>query len=843
MNTKGHIWLCVVMFLLIVIPTVSAVATKDYYKMDEVAGNTSIDVNGSITGNYVPTSSPTTLGKINGAWNFTGINAGFIANLSQDTTRTYNFWINPTGYNNKCVLCIDNSGANGRSILWQVTASNTAAITVWDTGNSTQAAFTPSNLSMALRAWTMYTLVIVDNSYLALYENAVLIQRVNIAYAVQKNIAEMTTLGNRWRGGLMDLGLQAAFDEFSYSDTAWSAADIAFVYNSGAGRYPFNTSAGTNSTFSAYNSYNGSSINSFCVTNGSLWGCTTTGIANISGVYTNSSSLQTITYSSNESGGYFNYTVANANVSSQTSAGLWQAEVYNNYDYELVTNFNLNNTGGSINTTNSSITNTAGQFIKINAGTYNFQFNKTGYFPAYNNSFVISALGNYSITFYDIYNATINVTAKDSFTGASISNISVTINTTNYSATYNSLTANMTRIPMVFPLSYTINISSPGYLSNIANVSLSSNQTNYSVTLGSAISFSINFFDENTLTAVNNVTFQVFAGNFSATFSTNNSRYNLTNLPFGDYQIRYGINSSTWYPRSYYVRIPLQSSSLVNLSLYLINVSSSSIFQRQIINSTSLPIPGMIFVVLRAYPGLNNASYVYNIVDMELTDNNGNAVFAAVPNTQAYTYYLLSNFSTYFTFTPEFLTTQFEQLTAVTSFNSLLNFQSAYGMGSTLIYNNVSQYFIANYNDPSNSVQSVCLYVKYTAGFTVIQNSTCSNSYSGIISIPVSSNVTGEYSAWLMATFGGVSQQINDKTINFQTVTATQANVGWLIIAMCVIVGATLGAFINPILGIIFIIGSIAALGTAVIGMFTMSGAIIVGMLIASLITIFVWRK
>lgn len=598
---KNKLWL-ILFTLILLIPIASAFTyTKNYYKFDELSSNVSIDVNLSINGSYIPTATQTNNSKINGAWNFTGANGGFIANLSQDTSRTYNYWINPNGYGNGCPLCIDNSGATGRSILWQVASSTSQTITFWDTLNNPQTAFSVANMSMPLRTWTMITLVIVDNSYTELYQNGVLIKRTSIAYAVQKNVAEMTALGNRWRTGAMDLNLSASFDEFTYSNTAWSSADIQYVYNAGAGRYPFNTTQITNATFQAVNGYNGTTINSFCVTNGSLWGCTTTGTANITGLLTNASTLQTIRYESNESGGYFNETYTSVNVSSVVNKTMAQS-VISFIGLAKVSGLTVTNT----NFTTPYLSNITHYMA---AGTYNVTASRSGYFNTTQN-YTAVALSNTTAYITNLSSTLYNISLQNNLTNASISNFGYTIVSNTYAWNESGTASGTNAYIYLINGSYNITFNVSGFTTTTFNVTISSGGTiNQTFRVYPENSIYFYFFNASTLLPVTtqNITVALSQGTTIVSNSTNASgSLFMQNITPGNYSLQVSTNNFNLY-RAF---VTIGNNSFQTFNVYLVPSTSSNNAVFTVVNiQTAAAIEGAV-ASIETQPSINS-SYIF----------------------------------------------------------------------------------------------------------------------------------------------------------------------------------------------------------------------------------------
>jgi hypothetical protein len=274
----------------------------------------------------------------------------------------------------------------------------------------------------------------------------------------------MRTLGDA-RSGYDIMEAQSTF-------TNWVNANINYQWNYSL----WNSGATTtsNSSFTATNFYTGSAINSFCVTNGSLWGCTTTGTANISGLLTNVTSLQTISYQSNESGGYFNVTYTGVNVSSLINKAMAQNS-YTFYAVEKVTQKNL--TG--VNFTSIYLNNITHY---MSNGTYQITASKSGY---YNKTVPITAttLQTVSQNISYVGNHTLNITARDLFTNAIINTFNVRVISTTYGYDETYSTTNGIILDNTTSVTLTYEAYATGYFNKTGTLTLTGNASNNTIVL------------------------------------------------------------------------------------------------------------------------------------------------------------------------------------------------------------------------------------------------------------------------------------------------------------------------------------------------------------------------
>lgn len=265
--------------------------------------------------------------------------------------------------------------------------------------------------------------------------------------------------------------IMKASNTFSWSVVS-SNFQVAYRLWAGSGG-----GSATNSTFTAFNFYNNSPVNSFCINITGNFTCTTNGTATVTTILTNSTQLWTVEYRSNESGGYFNTTYAGVNVSSNVNRSMAQSVV----GFSATEKVTGNIISATFNT--SLLTNQTHYFNNQNR---NVSAVANGYYTKtvqYN----VTPLTSSTYVFTEMVNTIFNVSSQD-YSGYRIRNYSATVSNEQYgfsetsSTTNGSLSFNLAR-GVLYNLSITSFDENSSYMiGNFLNINASSNYVfNYSV--------------------------------------------------------------------------------------------------------------------------------------------------------------------------------------------------------------------------------------------------------------------------------------------------------------------------------------------------------------------------
>lgn len=540
-----------------------------------------------------------------------------------------------------------------------------------------------------------------------------------------------------------------------------------------------------------------------------------------------------------QSTGYFNRTYTNHNVLNNLTAELNQSILIVN-GTALVTG---NPVGGvvEINGTNY----TSNTQIYPNCGNnYNATYYPTGgYFPK-TEEISISCLTTNTFTFTDLGNVILNVSAREPFVNVDIANFTVTVTYTPTNYTFSQVANGLyVEVALVDGLSYSVNVSKTNFLSNVSTITMSGNQ-NYSADLAGLNNIFLTFLDEITLDPVQNVSFDVLSTVFSGSYNGSASNnFSLIGIPTGTYEIRYGLDSNQLAPRSYYFRIPIEDIGEANVTLLTIDQNVSSLFIRTVLDQNSQPFENGFLEVQRPYAQDNNQSLIYRTVEIALIDSTGEAVFTAVPNTQAYRFRVLSNLSLIRTFTPSFLVNTESELTVSDEDAVGQSFNNRLGVVGSLFYNTTGNYYVYDFQDSNLVSSKFCLNVSQTLGNTTTLSGTCDTSKSGTIIIMINESLGNTIAnGWVKISGDNFVLATDSQTFFDQDVPELFKGVGAVLYLCLIVLCATMSAFVGIVVPIGLAIFITIVFGLAFLGLFSIELTIVSGLLVAG-ITILVLAK
>jgi len=323
----------------------------------------------------------------------------------------------------------------------------------------------------------------------------------------------------------------------------------------------------TESQLTASNYFNSSAISHFnaTITNST----TTTEIDTING--TVFYPVNQIVNISINSSGYFNRTILNWNTSVNLDIALWQAVVYT-YANQSYTDFVLQNFNVTYNSSGTSQTNTSNNNYTIhylNAGTYNYS--------AIAEDQNYNSTGGITLTNFQILNHTIhfvpfavNVSAKEYFTNATITDFTLQVLSDYYNANYTTTTGWV----LVYGVngSYNYTIMNPNYADQSIIYNLTFDGDNYTFFLFTTNSIYFRFYDEVTLELIDgeNVTAEIISDVFADNYTTDNGTLYLDLLSPSIYTFR---TSAENYDERFYEYGLLNGSNL-QIDVYLVNTST-----------------------------------------------------------------------------------------------------------------------------------------------------------------------------------------------------------------------------------------------------------------------------
>lgn len=598
------------------------------------------------------------------------------------------------------------------------------------------ATFTPSGSGSNYAGWNLTSCVALTNG---------------VRYAIVlggdgawDGVNYVNTMGNVRSGfDLMQAG--ATFTGWNNYNTnyGWSFR----LWNDGSGGV-------TNSTFTTTNFYTGSTINSFCVTNGSLWGCTTNGTATIVGLYTNVSSLQTIRYESNESGGYYNVTYTSINVSTTTSKTMAQSVVSFTATQKI-----SNATISGANFTSIYLTNTTHY---MSNGTFLINATKSGYFTKAENVTAV-ALTSSSVNIEDMTDTRLNLTIKSALTNATITSWTTQVNISTYGYSQNITTTNGASLTDLVSGSYTALIDATGYALTTASFNLTAGTNNVTLYVYTSESVNVTFKNEITGVVINTTTttLELISDVAAYNYSTATGYLYFDLVSPTSYISRY--YASGYSERFSYLEISSRSNQ--NLTLYLLPVNASTNVTLTVINENAQPVQNALVRVLKY--DLSTNSYIER--EVKFTDFAGQIIFAIEYASEFYKFFVeYPEGETVLTTEPAYISSTTLTL-QINTRSAVVNLDNYLGITSDLTFNTATNNYRSEFSNSENLLSNVCVYVYRTDINRTLYGTSCSTigSQSGTVLVSVLNTSGREYRADLYYNFSGDLYYARSKSVSF----------------------------------------------------------------------------
>lgn len=326
-------------------------------------------------------------------------------------------------------------------------------------------------------------------------------------------------------------------------------------------------------TITAKDYYNGSSIENFTAEIVGVGNFSTLNGTIHTGLYKNETSTYDIIIRSNSSGGYFNRTFESqsVNISGFFSPHIWQSVLNLNATQLL---FNATISGGNFSVPLQSSSNGT---LYLRAGTYNVTFDHEDYYDIVQ-EFTLAPLENLTSSITNVYNAIVNVSARNVVGNSSINSFSGSVYTLNYNTTNGYLS-----LPYMIGNTTNVTIFGTTFSSEQYTQSFSSNYTELVAYLYETGAIEINFYYEANGTPLTGVDVNILALNGTTDFTNNtgsSNRFYTTISDTGDLVIT--INKDGFSEKVYYETI--STGRYVTLNAYLLTEDETQSTSFQVYN-------------------------------------------------------------------------------------------------------------------------------------------------------------------------------------------------------------------------------------------------------------------
>ncbi len=295
-------------------------------------------------------------------------------------------------------------------------------------------------------------------------------------------------------------------------------------------------------------------------------------------------------------------------------------------------------------------------------------------------------------------------------------------------------------------------VNSGGTLFSMADVTLTASDfiLNHTFTVFETNSFNIVFLNEETRALLDNTNITVaFISSIEALeFNTSNGTLFVSLLTPAEIEIRY--NADNFEQRSFFIR--LENQTFNNLTLFLLNSTTSTQIIVRGVDTNGLPVEGVIYQVLRQYIVSNQS--IFEVVEMDESDFDGEAVFNLELNTPKYSWRVVRNVTNnevLFSSIGAEITNTVLSFILQTLEDPLRSFRVITGIGDAKIlvtiptYNNVTGIWTATYEIPDATiVETVCLTIDQITNFGFTQvNQSCTTANTATLTSGYRDNVLG----------------------------------------------------------------------------------------------------
>lgn len=479
---------------------------------------------------------------------------------------------------------------------------------------------------------------------------------------------------------------------------------------------------------------------------------------------------------------YFGDTVANHPITSDATDALHQVRAAF-YANEYVTGNQL--TGASFFISDGTYTTTVGESVVANlkAGSYNVTASKSGYYSK-TQQFTFTPLQTVVEYVDDMYNAQVNITAKNIQTNAAITNFTVNFSSNNYAHTGSIATTNGTVIFPALNGTYTVDIDASGYAlvsDQSITVAGGATQTNVSFSIYTTNSVLFMFYNEATGALINTtpVYLDLIGELLSYNYTTSNGTIYADLLSPQTYAARYAATNYT----TRYSYVSITDRTTQNQTVYLLPTSSGATnITVTVLDSAGFALADALVKVLK-YSSVENQ---YELILQQLSNFEGQIVFDGLIGSEFYKFIVEYPVGDVALETdPTYLYSEDITLVVPTEPSATQGWFNYLGVETSLEFNPATNNFRFTYSDTNSVLEQACMYV-YTVNASLIStlyNQSCSSSASGTLLLPVDNATTMTYTAKTYLTIDGTEYFNRKLSVSFEEPSAFNT-LGLLIAAL-----------------------------------------------------------
>jgi hypothetical protein len=633
-------------------------------------------------------------------------------------------------------------------------------------------------------------------------------------------------------------------DELAIYDYKLSAAQVAELYNSGAGYLPYPHSVNSNIKVMAYDYMDNTSISTFTATlnNGSSIS-TTNGT-----VWFENVAIDTYTFNVTYPSGYFNVTngetvnVAALGINYDAYVYPWQAEI-SFVSSEL--------TSGAAVTSSYYVNGTAGTNpFKLKAGGGNY-YNVLSVNASYFNKtqvFNVTALDNLTVNVTGIYNFKLNIYFRDAANN-SISNgtrLFVTGTDQNgyeYSLVVPNATDNGYNLTLINGY-YNLSSLPIGYSYGNASINTTSsneaNDLNLYVYHFTTNSISFYYYDELNFTLINftTITIELISDFFSDTYTTTTGSKYVDLLSPVEYNIR--STAAGYSPRNYFFTLENNTYNVLNLTMLPLGYGTNVTIN--VYDTLQNPIIGARVKILKYIVDLGS----FITTDVRETNFEGQTLSLMELNSEYYKFIVEYDFDdngvldTVLTTDPTYIYSNTINLyinLLEGGFNELFRITGLYGV---IDYDNETRIANFTYDDSDGMASGGCLYAYFlNMGEKTLINSSCVAGAANMASVTLH-NITGTYELRGYITKGGSTYYLTQKYVTIGGSDVFRNNDGLLFGAILIIVMFFVGYFA---IELAIILAGLATMILSFVGVLNIPASVTIPIFAISMVLAFIIGK